>query len=101
MQPWHGSRTRLRNSNSCERPRARLRITPGPYGPNLAVGRAHVAAGERTDGPDGTPTVGPSIPSVGLTLLRDRIWAMLEPLANAPGALSVAPGGFCRAYVTH
>ena len=66
MQPWHGSRTRLRNSNSCERPRARLRITPGPYGPTLAVGRARAAAGEGTDGPDGTPTVGPSIPLVGL-----------------------------------
>ena len=37
---------------------------------------------------------------LGLTLLRNRIWAMFGPSYIPLGPLPVAPGGPQRAYVT-
>ena len=66
MQALMAASTQVRNPNCCERPRARLGMSPGPRRPNLAVWRARRAAGELADGPDDPPTVGPSILVVGL-----------------------------------
>jgi hypothetical protein len=55
MLPLLASSTAVREDNSHQRPRARLRMPPGPQSQNLAVRRARRAAGEQPDGPD-SPT---------------------------------------------